>query len=293
VEAGPSTRKTIASVDRALRLLFIVAAASDGITAKVIARRLDANLSTTYHLLHTLTDRGLLVRLPESRGYGIGYGAVELHNGLNRQLSVTPEIADLVRRVHDQARAAACFAVFREGQIVIAYVAESPAYPMPPPLDVGFSDAPHSTAFGKVMLAHMPERDRARLIDVCGIAPVTDKTVSEVPALEAQLAAVRSDGIAVELEEFQTELACLAAPVRRSGSVIGAIAVGTRPASMLRRRDELENVVRCAATQASYAVSHADRLTQLALTVPGGPTQQARDVIGKVCPQPKPGRPQV
>lgn len=262
--AGLPTRKTIASVDRALRLLLIVADAPDGITAKAIARRLQANLSTTYHLLHTLTERDFLVRLPESRGYGIGYGAVGLHNALTRQLSVTPEITDLVRQLHDQARAAACYAVFREDQIVVGHVVDSPAYPMPAPLEVGFSDAPHCTAFGKVMLAHMPARDRAALISARGIAPLTDKTICEINALEAHLAVVRTAGVAVEMEEFQSDLACLAAPVRRRGIVIGALAVGTRPACMLRRRAEIEPVVRRAAARASHALSHAEDRTRLA-----------------------------
>jgi len=263
--AGLSTRKTIASVDRAVRLLFVVAAAPDGITAKAIARRLETNLSTTYHLLHTLTQRGLLVRLPESRGYGIGYGAVDLHNALTRQLSVTPVIADLVRAVHDQARAAACFAVFREGQIVIGHVVDSVAHPMPPPLDVGFSESPHSTAYGKMMLAHMLEEDRMALIDERGIDPVTDKTVCDLSALEAQLAVVRSNGVAIDQEEFQDDLACLAAPVRRNGGgVVGAIAIGTRPSSLAQRRGEIEQVVRRAAARASHAFSSVDALDRLA-----------------------------
>lgn len=263
--AGLSTRKTIASVDRAIRLLFVVAAAPDGITAKAIARRLETNLSTTYHLLHTLTQRGLLVRLPESRGYGIGYGAVDLHNALTRQLSVTPAIADLVRRVHDQAKAAACFAVFREGQIVVGHVEDSLAHPMPEPIDVGFSEAPHSTAYGKVMLAHMLEPDRMALIDAHGIAPVTDKTICDISALEAHLAVVRSDGIAVDLEEFQPDFACLAAPVRRrGGEVVGAIAIGTRPLTLHQRRDEIEQVVRRAAAQASRAFKSVDPVGRLA-----------------------------
>ncbi len=264
VAAGFPTRKTIASVDRAARLLFVVAAAPDGITAKAIARRLEVNLSTTYHLLHTLTQRGLLVRLSQSRGYGIGYGAMDLHNALTRQLSVTPEIVDLVRKVHDQSQAAACFAVFRDGRIVIAHVVDSLAHPLPEPLDVGFSDAPHSTAFGKVMLAHMLERDRAALLNNRRLARVTVRTVCDRSALEAQLAAVRADGIAVEFEEFQPDLACLAAPVRRSGGVVGAIAIGTRPGALRRRRAEIEHVVRRAAAQASLVLTNLDELGRLA-----------------------------
>lgn len=249
--AAISPRKTIASVDRALRLLLVVADAPDGITAKAIARRLGANLSTTYHLLHTLTERGFLIRLPESRGYGIGYGAIDLHHGLTRQLSVTPEIAEIVHQVHDEAQAAACLAVFREGQIVIAHVVDSPAHPMPKPLDIGFSDAPHATAFGKVMLAHLSPRERACMLTSCATR-ITAKTICDPEALERHLGTVRVSGVALELEEYQLDLACLAVPVRRrDGTVTAAIAVGTGPRALLDRRWAIERVVRRAAHRAS------------------------------------------
>ena len=44
----------VGSVQRALRVLEVVAQSPDGITAKAVARRLDLALSTTYHLLNTL-----------------------------------------------------------------------------------------------------------------------------------------------------------------------------------------------------------------------------------------------
>ncbi|HEY2192547.1 MAG TPA: helix-turn-helix domain-containing protein [Actinomycetospora sp.] len=62
----------LGSVHRALRVLEVVADAGDGITAKAVARRLDYNLSTTYHLLSSLVEDGYLVRLEPARGFGLG-----------------------------------------------------------------------------------------------------------------------------------------------------------------------------------------------------------------------------
>lgn len=78
------------SVRRALRVLEAVAAGGDGITAKAVARRAGLTLLTTYRLLHTLVHEGCLVRLHQSRGYGLGYKLTGLHRRLCRQLEVTP-----------------------------------------------------------------------------------------------------------------------------------------------------------------------------------------------------------
>nr|WP_206306743.1 helix-turn-helix domain-containing protein [Streptomyces sp. F001] len=77
------------SVRRALRVLEAVAAGGDGITAKAVARRAGLTLLTTYRLLHTLVHEGCLVRLHQSRGYGLGYKLTGLHRRLCRQLEVT------------------------------------------------------------------------------------------------------------------------------------------------------------------------------------------------------------
>src|SRR5215471_2806954 len=55
----------IASVQRALRLLEATSAAPNGAPAKQLARKVSLPLSTTYHLLRTLTFEGYLRRLPD------------------------------------------------------------------------------------------------------------------------------------------------------------------------------------------------------------------------------------
>ena len=48
-------------------------------------------------------------------------------------------------------------------EVVIAHVADSSAAPRVDPLDVGFHQAAHALAFGKVMLASLAPADRPRL----------------------------------------------------------------------------------------------------------------------------------
>jgi hypothetical protein len=89
----------LASVRRALRVLEVVADAGDGITAKSVARRLDDNLSTTYHLLTSLVDDGDLVRLEPARGFGLGPKLPALNDRLRAQLPIPPGLGATLRRV--------------------------------------------------------------------------------------------------------------------------------------------------------------------------------------------------
>ena len=243
------------SVQRALRVLEVVSAAEDGIPAKAVARRAGLKLSTTYHVLHTLVAEGYLVHFEDRRGYGLGYKIPSLYRRLRMKLDVPPTVAAVVAEVHERADAAAYFAAYRDTEIVVVHVVDSPRTPRVDPLDVGFTAAPHATAFGKVMLSTLSPARRRSLLSG-GLPRLTPLTLTDRQELEEELATVRTSGVAVEAEEFQRTVSCLAAPVRHAtGAVVGAIAVSVPAAEFERRRRHLEEVVRAGAARAGQAAT--------------------------------------
>lgn len=249
----------LSSVHRALRVLEVVAEVGDGVTAKAVARRLGYKLPTTYNLLNSLVTEDYLVHLDGARGYGLGYKIAELHDSLRRQLHVSGQIAAVVRDMHEGAEAAAYYTVFREADVVVAHIDDCSAHPRARPLSVGFHEACHATAYGKVMLAELPPAALAARASADGLPRLTDRTLGTLADLARELIKVRHDGIGVEIEEFLPGLACLAAPVRDiTGAVQAAVAVSVTPEDFAERREWLEKWVRTGADRASQALSHPD-----------------------------------
>lgn len=252
----PPARSTGSSITRALRVVEAVAAAGDGVTAKAIARRLRCPLPTVYRALGTLLEEGYLVRLPGVHGYGLGYRVAELHRSLTDQVRPAPAVRALLHEVHTGAGGAAYLTVFRAGEIVIAHVDGCSDHPSPEPMRAGEPTAPHATAAGKVMLADMRPTQLAALLDRTGLPRLAPQTVPDRRALDRELMRIRSDGAAVEVDEYVRGFAGVAAPVRGagadiSGAVTGAIGVSVNRAEFTARRWELERVVRDAADRAS------------------------------------------
>jgi len=247
---------TVQSVSRALRAMEFVAASRDGVTAKELAAHLDLALPSAYHLLATLTESGYLVHLAQHHRYGLGYRVRLLEQGLARQLKVPAVIAAAVRRLHHEADAAAYYAVYREFDVVIAHVVDSERRPRVQVLDIGFHEATHATAFGKVMLAAMPPDERATYLDRVGLRRCTSNTLVDRQTLETHLESVRRSGVALEIGEFQDGLSCLAAPVRSSaGAVLASVAISLPSADFASRRWALERAVRRGALVATRAVN--------------------------------------
>ena len=254
------------SVERAMRVLDHLAAAPGPVPAKAVAKALGLTLPTTYHLLTTLVSGGYLVHLADERAYALGHRVDDLARGLHRQLAVPPALRQVATVLHEQAHAAAYYATLRDGEMVVAHVADCPTHPRIRLLGVGFHEAPHATAFGKLMLATLPAGDREALLDHTGTPAVTPRTVTDRVALNRQLRQVRGTGLAVEADEFQPDLSCMAAPVTdAAGRFIGAVAVSMPTAHLRADRPNIEQAVRLGASRATRAIAidtsvHSGRL---------------------------------
>ena len=71
----------------------------------------------------------------------------------------------------------------------------------------------YCTAVGKAILAHMDERERAEIISAISFHPYTPHTIGDRGALLQELAKIKAVGFAVDHEELEKGLTCVAAPV--------------------------------------------------------------------------------
>jgi len=229
-------RATGTSITRALRVVEAVAAAGDGVTAKVIARRVGIPLPSVYRVVGTLVDEGYLVRLNGARGYGLGYRVAQLHRSLAEQMRPSALVQRVLHDVHTTVGAASYLAVLRDLDVVVAHVDDCARHPRPHLMRVGEPLAPCTTAAGQAVLADLRRGPLAELVARSG--PVDD----------AVLTRIRTDGTAVEPHEYQPGTAGIAAAVHdRDGVVGGALGVTVPRAELTARRSELVRAVREAA----------------------------------------------
>ena len=244
------------SVERAMRVLDHIAAAPGPVPAKAVAKALGLTLPTTYHLLTTLVTGGYLVHLTEEKAYALGHRVDDLARGLRRQIAVPPEVERVAHVTHREARAAAYYATLRDTEMIVAHVSECPEHPRIRILDVGFHQAPHATAFGKLMLARLAPDIADDLLDHTGMPPVTAGTVTDRRLLRRQLDQVRATGLAVEVDEFQSDLSSMAAPVTAAvGRFVGSVAISMPTSQLRERRWAVERAVRLGAVRATRAVA--------------------------------------
>lgn len=213
---------TVRAVDRSLRIVRALQESS-GATVTDVAKRVNLPKSTVYNHIQTLDENGYLVK--DGDQYLLGLRFLE-HGGHTRnRMSVfqvaKPEIEALADTLGERVN----LTTEEHGKGVYLYQ-ESGEDAITLDSYVGKRQYLHSTAFGKAMLAHMPEDRVEAILDRHGMPTRTDRTIGDSEALFAELRTIREDGYATDDEESLQGLRCVAAPIlTQSDAVLGAVSV--------------------------------------------------------------------
>lgn len=236
----------IQSVQRALRLVETVAALNGRAHAKELARAVGLSLSTTYHLLRTLTHEGYLRRLDDGT-YILGTALTQVASQ-STMTSVLARARPTMQALRDELKAPVYLAVYDEGEITVVEVVDSPRAPSID-LWVGIQDSAHATALGKCILAHLDDDRRKDYLSRHPLHALTRRTVTDPRVLEDQIH--HTGPFAHDDEEYAVGVHCLAAPVI-TPDLVGAVAVAHRSR---RVEPELNNDL--SVSRAARRITHA------------------------------------
>ena len=242
----------VATVEKALAILEIVAERS-GASAREVSDALGYPLPTVYRLMQALVQSDYLVHLKGQHRFELGYKLDRLGVSLHRQIGIPSTVRAEIARLHNLARTAAYFAVYRGSDVVVAFVVDSPVFPRLTPLNFGFHQAAHATAFGKILLSGMSSEQRDQYLEVHGMTKLTATTATERAVLDDELRQVAQSGIAWELEEFVPGQCCAAIGVRNgAGMIVGSVAISAPAAEFTAgRKREIERLLRDTSNQVS------------------------------------------
>lgn len=205
----------IGSVQRALRLLEAAGSHSGGAPAKQLAREAGLQLPTAYHLLRTLTHEGYLRR--EGGVFVLGDAAGRLVGG-GLQQKRRSMILDSLAHFRDAVGAPVYFAVFREGEIEVVGVSDTPAMPACEEW-ADFRETGHAHAIGQCLLGQLDEKTRKDYYDRHPVEAITAYTVPDQRSLEHRIGSLGRMQPVIERQEYALGTVCAAIPLAAGDSV--------------------------------------------------------------------------
>jgi IclR family acetate operon transcriptional repressor len=196
----------VQSLGRAFQLLEAMADSGGIVGVSDLAQRSGLALPTIHRLLRTMVDLGY-VRQGPNRKYALGPRLARLGESATQVLGIwaQPALRNLVTELGESANLAVL-----DGSEVI-YVAQSPGrHAMRMFTEVGRRADVHSTAVGKAILAALDDATVDQILSGASMARQTENTITQPAALKRELKAVRRKGFALDEEEQEVGVRCVA-----------------------------------------------------------------------------------
>ena len=214
----------IQSLARAGAILDIIA--ERGVVSLTdISEATGLNKSTAFYLVESLVDLALAERVTGRKGYALGLRNFALGRAVQRRLSIATLARPSLIRLCNLSKETVNLAIPYVFDAMIVESMEG-SYGVRATSYAGSRAPYHSTACGRAILAFLDEPVRQAIYEARPLQAVTRNTITRVKVLETQLASIRRDGYALDIEENEIGAHCVAVPIRDGlDDIVGAISI--------------------------------------------------------------------
>lgn len=225
---------SVESVDRVLTILELMAADPTPKTYTELLHLTGLPRSSLHGLLGTLAKRSWLSKSSVDRSYSLGVKTLETgaaYLGISGISSVQHIIDDLSVAVGEAVNLGTL-----EGRDVLYLAVRRSPHPLAMRSAVGARIPAHASAMGKALLATLSDDAiRERMTDP--LIRLARNTHTDIDALLADIAVIRTRGYAVELEEATDGIGCIAIAVETSAPTQLALSTSF---PLMRHTSEME-----------------------------------------------------
>ncbi len=249
--ARASEPKSANGADRVLRALRLLAERPRGVRLEDFSHDLGAPRSTTHRVLATLCRAGLAYQ-DENGWYRLSLEFLRLAFKHYEALDVRNLVQGILESLVERLGETAYYAQLDEAEVVYVAMVNAPGY-LHTASVVGARAPAYRTGLGKALLAYSLV-DRAavvRFVEKYGpLQASTTNSLTSSGALDRDLAATRSRGYALDNEENEAGVNCIAFPVslgtveRPTGAIsVAAIKLRTPLSELVAHADEIRDLI--------------------------------------------------
>jgi IclR family transcriptional regulator, KDG regulon repressor len=190
-----------------------------------LSRELGVAKSTTHRLLSTLFSQGYVQKSRQLDTYALGLKLVEMGQHVVHNLDIRTVAAEPLHQLMRQTGETTHLVMLDNDEVVYVDKIESPAT-IRMYSKIGKRAPLHCTGVGKALLAFLAVSERDEIIGRIPFKPYTQYTITNTDRFVRHLEEIRQQGYAVDDEEHEEGIRCVAAPVfDHEGGVAGGISV--------------------------------------------------------------------
>ena len=201
----------VQSVERIFQLIEHLAAHPTGVSLQTLAGETGLAKSTVHRLLASLVGLGYVVQDEENGHYRLTLKMFELSSGIVDSMDIMGVAKAHLERL-SQRTGEAVHLVIRDGRDIV-YIYKTESGPMRTSSRVGLRSPLYCTGVGKAILATLPGDEVEDIWTHSNAQKLTARTITDLEELRSQLVEVRANGYAIDDEENELGVRCVAVAI--------------------------------------------------------------------------------
>lgn len=217
-------KKTIQSVSRAIKILDIVSSENkNSVRLKEIANRLGLGSSTVYYLINTLIDNNFIIQ--SGNKYNLGPKSLQLGTSYLENLSIYKIALPILEGLLVEINEIILLYMIENNEFLLLAKMESTHSVKPTNIIITPNNAT-ATAIGKVLVSSLSKDELKIFIKKNGLKKFTKNTITSFEELCKELEKVKKVEFALDREESDIGVNCIATPIyNHNGKIVAALGI--------------------------------------------------------------------
>jgi IclR family KDG regulon transcriptional repressor len=241
-------KNLVQTIERESYIFDILSQFPNGLSLGELARKTNLPKGTAHRLLSSMAYFDFVRQEPTTKNYHLGFKLVDLGNLMLSQIDLRSQARSFLINLSEKVKETVHLVVLDRDKAL--YIDKVDLHPKASGLQMvsrlGSRISLHCSSVGKVLLAYMEKTDAEKLIFGTRLAKRTENTITESEELMRHLASVRENGYAIDDEENEEGIRCVAAPIHNgSGRIEAAMSISgpTTRITLERIETELKELV--------------------------------------------------
>lgn len=210
-DGAPHGTYKVQALDRAFAVLDLLGESDTPLGLAQVAASLQLHKSTAHRFLMVL-ERHHMVERTNTGKFRLGLRLFDYGNRAIEQYDLRDRAQPHLRRLVAETEETAHLCILEQARVIYIDKIE-PARSVRMITRIGASNPVHCTSVGKAILAFLPEERIADIIRRTRFERLTHRTIANAEALRAEIEKTKRRGYAVDDEELEEGLRCIAVPV--------------------------------------------------------------------------------
>ena len=218
----------IQTIERVAAILDVLARSAKGISLGDLAGKVELPKGTAHRILSSLMHFDFVRQHAETRNYSLGFKLVELGSSLLEQINIRKEAESFLTALSQKTGETVYLAILDRTEVVYIEKIETEdnSIGLRASSKVGQRNKVYCCSLGKILLAYLPDGELDQILSEIDFVQKTENTITDSLQFRDHLKAVHSRGYAIDDEESERGIRCVAAPVRNEvGVTVAAVSI--------------------------------------------------------------------